>query len=246
MTDDSTTANLNPRLELVRKLLAKAEHPGTSEVERETYRAKAYDIMMQHSIDRAMVDAADHATDDPIVRVDLYVQVPKTYSYEFAIIALRIATAFGGEGFVMQMRDGVHPNIVAYQSDTEQIRQLYTSLVIQATLSLATWYATNVPSWASGTDKFNAKRSFLKGYANGVGDKLQAARKQMTKEAGTGAELVLVDRHKRVLDWVAANTQLKTTTRRYNTHAAGSGFAAGQRADTGQRAAGTGRQAIGS
>ena len=60
------------RLARVRKLLAKAEDTAVTPQEAEAYTAKAAELMASYGIDRAMLAAADPATDVP---ADLVVEL---------------------------------------------------------------------------------------------------------------------------------------------------------------------------
>lgn len=225
------------RLEIIRKLLAKAEAEGTTPEERDSLGAKASELMIKYGIDEAVARAKQtgEVRQERIITRLFELDVPQSYSYEFAYLGLRIAEAFNAKGFLVKGRR-TSAHIVAFESDMALIAELYASLARQCTLNLATWYKRQtMMRWMTGTEKFNAKRGFISGYAHGVRDKLMAARKQAIVEAGNGAELVLVSRQTLVEQHMREAFQLGMSRgRRYDTLSRGAGYSAGQRADIGQ------------
>jgi len=231
------------RAALIKKLLNKAEAKGTSPEERDAYNAKATTLMVQWSIDDATLAGVDATKIEKIVsrRVRLG-DVPKAYAYEYVSIGVWVADALGCRGFYQATADKrTDLLIVGYESDVEYIVQLFTSLALQCTLTLGPWYKEKIREygpWMSGTDKYQAKRSYIRGFARGAEDKLRTVRKSTIDEATSttpGTDLVLVNREKQVDGWVLDNLQIGSGgRRRYHNTGASAGFAAGQRANVGQ------------
>jgi hypothetical protein len=250
----TTPTDQDARAALIKKLLNKAEAKGATDAERDTYNAKATELMVQWSINDAMLAGADATKVEKIVtrRVRL-ADVPKAYAYEYVSIGVWVADALGCRGFYQHTHDKrVDLLVVGYEADVDSIVQLFHSLALQCTLTLGPWYKAKIREhgpWMSGTDKYQAKRSFIRGFARGAEDKLRKVRKTTVDEAvvsAPGTDLVLVDREKKVTDWIAGNMQLGSSgQRRYHNTGTAAGFAAGQRANVGQGTMGGGRAAIG-
>jgi hypothetical protein len=224
-------------------LLAKANASGATPEERDTYSAKAEELMIKYGIEASVIAAK--ATGElkvgKIITKIFEVDVPKSYSHEFAVLGCRVAQALNCKGFLTVMANTKRCQVVGFEADVALVEQLYTSLVRQTTLSLATWYAKQPTHRMSGTDRFNAKRGFISGFATAVDERMQAMRKEAVHEAGHGAELVLVDIRKQVDDWMARNFNLRSSAgRRYDASARGAGFRAGQDANIGQKTVSSG------
>lgn len=247
------TQSAEDRVLLIKKLLAKAEAKGTTEAERDTFNAKATQLMTQWAIDEALL-TGDDRKEDKIVTREFHTDVPKSFSYEYAKIGIQVANALGAHGLFQRTRDGRTVTlVVGYESDLERIGMLIQSLTLQATLALVPWYRRwldDQPTWMTpnGTAKFNAKRSFITGFAAGVKVKLTAVFRATVSSAGHGAELVLVDRTKQVASWMNDNLAIgNARQRRYTQDGHMAGERAGTRADIGQGGVtNTGRPAIGS
>lgn len=233
------TPNSDAKLELIRKLLAKAEAQGTTPEERDALAEKAGDLMIKYGIDEAVARAAatGEVKAEAIVRKTIFVaDVPKSYSFEYAALAAHIAETLGAKGFITTDWDGRKGVVlVGFESDVALVEELYKSLTIQCTLNLASWFRQQSAFIVGGSARWNAKRAFIIGFSNGVADKLRRARKQAVADAGTRTELVLVDRSRALRDWIAAQMQTgKARSRGYDPFASGSGYRAGQQANTGQ------------
>jgi uncharacterized protein DUF2786 len=247
----TTPADQEARALLIKKLLHKAEAKGTTPAEREAFSAKATALMIQWSIDDATLAGVDPARIEKIVRRVIEIDVPASYSYEYVGIGMAVAEALGCRGFYLSSYRSARTKlvIVGYESDLDRVMQLTQSLVVQCTLDLGPWYRSQVERypWMTGTDKFQAKKSFILGFRRGVAAKLQAVKKEVVASAEPGTDLVLVDRSARVDAWVSS--ELKVSDGRARTYRSGSGraagFAAGQRADVGQGSMGGGRTAVG-
>lgn len=242
------------RLVLIKKLLNKAEDKGVTEEERDAYNAKAAKLMLQWGIEDAMLAGVDATRIEKIVikRVKL-ADVPKAYVYEYVSIGVAVADVLGCRGFFQ----GTHDRrtdllLVGFESDVDRISQLFHSLAVQCTLTLGPWYREKIREhghWMNGTDKYQAKRSFIRGFASGVSQKLFVVRKSTIDEATTatpGTDLVLVNREEKVTDWIGEHMTVGSGgRRRYTGDGRSAGYAAGQRADVGQGTMGGGHAAIG-
>lgn len=243
----TTPSDSEARALLIKKLLHKAEAAGTTPEERDAFNAKAAQLMIQWGIDEALIQSADRVKIEQIVQKIFASDAPKSYSFEYALIGVEVANELGCRGLLQKMRDGrTSVLVVGFEGDTERVKQLYTSLVLQCTLVLGPWARVNIAPWATGTDKFNAKRSFIRGFASGVKEQLRAVRRQVVADAAPGTDLVLVDRTKQVTDYIDQTMNIGTTRpRRYTTNGFASGEDAGRRADVGGTKIGTTRKEVG-
>jgi hypothetical protein len=174
--------------------------------------------------------------------------VPASYSHEFAVLGIRIAEVFGAKGFLTKVEGRTLFQAVGFEADLILVAQLYESLARQCTLSLGTWFKQWVNRYGgTGSQRWNAKRGFISGFTTGVKEKLTSIRQVAVQDAGHGAQLVLVDRGKQLDGWLSANVgPLRNGKRRsYDTNARVAGRVAGQRADVGQSSVHSGRREIG-
>lgn len=156
-------------LERVRALLAKAENT-PFEAEAETFTAAAQSLMARHSIDRAMLAAANpgEQTETPIARrvgVDRPYEAPKAALLSSVASANRCRTAWSQNlGFT---------TVVGFADDVTATETLFTSLLLQATRTMTGHGSHRGPAGRSGTRSF--RQSFLLAYATCIGQRLMEA-----------------------------------------------------------------------
>lgn len=234
------------RLVLIKKLLAKAEAKGTTTEEAEAFSAKATDLMVRWSIDDAMIAAADRLHTEKIEKRIIAHNVPVTYSHEFALITYHVAQALGCRPVLTNRGRVVMCIVVGFATDVDRVFQLSHSLTIQATMALGRWYRISVKPWWSGSDKYNAKRSFITGFAEAAGAKIKAVQVKVIQETGHGTEIVLVGRKAEVDRWVQDNMDLRNgRPRRQLVDGLNAGRVEGARANVGGHEVGPSRRAIG-
>ncbi|HEY1915858.1 MAG TPA: DUF2786 domain-containing protein [Streptosporangiaceae bacterium] len=223
-------------LDRVRKLLAKAEAEGVTAAEAEALTAKAAELMARYGIDRALLAAAQPATDQPANRmIDVlnpWAQV-KAHLLGGLVAALRCScvqlprTSGGG---------GTRIHVFGYASDIERTEILYTSLLVQMAHGLI---AAPVPAGARSVRAW--RRSWLLGYVSAVLERVHAAEDRAAAAAGheqaaggKSAALVLADRSLVIRQQCA---QAYPRTRKMRVTYTGSGYrdgyTEGQRADVG-------------
>jgi hypothetical protein len=238
------------KLDVIRKLLAKAEGAATAE-EAETYTAKAVELMARYGVDAALLAAAEPGRDaiGPL-RIDM--QDP--YSAGKARLLGWTASALGCRWVLHGARGGkaTAVTVFGHASDRERVELLYTSLQLQATSQLVRVR----PAWP-GESVAAYRRSWLHGFAVEVHRRLTSAEERAAESAtragsadeGTSVALVLADRRDRVDRAYAAAFPRLGRARR--TALSGSGFEAGaragERADLGRRSGlgSDGRRAVG-
>lgn len=218
-------------------LLAKAENPATTEAEAEAYTAKATEWMARYGIDRALAADSNPANDTP---TDKIVTIPNPRAMVKAQLFFRIAEAMRCKTVRIPHKRGKSDgtqriHIFGYTSDVERAEIMYTSLLLQmmnglAKITTAPW---NVPIKTY-------KRSWGHGFANRVGDRIEAIERQAAQEAtpqtgGRSTALVLADRS-RVVEARKATVYQRTTRSRATFNRSGyqAGTEAGNRADIGQ------------
>ncbi len=231
------SAQCNPVLDKVRKLLAKAEDPAATPHEAEVYTAKAAALMADYGIDQALIAQADPDADpvrDRVVTVDAPYAADKLDL--LGAVATRLGCTVIRTPRTVDGRTVTAGHVFGHASDLDRVEMLYTSLLLQATGQLA---RTPVPAWEH---KAAFRRSWLAGFSAAVGHRLVEAERRARKEAagrfaaaGTSTDLVLADRSAQVDESVRqAYPFLRTARRRSLTGSGGAdGWAAGQRADLG-------------
>lgn len=228
----------------IRKLLLKAEAEGTTLEERETLQEKVADLMAKYKITAAHLAVTDpeRAKEDPIVYV---VGTPigvgaKTYSKEWVRLGIEVAHAFKLVGLLQPTRQPglVDLGVAGHKSDVERALFLWDSLQRQAGFALAAHIAS-IDVWGqfTGMEKYKERRSFIVGFADGVGHRLhQVYRRAVETSETPGTDLVLRDRSTQVTDWVGRNMSVgKSRGRRsYGWGGMDAGAEAARTADIGQ------------
>jgi Protein of unknown function (DUF2786) len=185
-------------LDRVRKLLAKAEHPGTPVEEAQAFSAKASELMAAYAIDQALVEAALDGSGQPSAATPIVreIEVDPPYAMPRAVLldrvgrAHRVRTVIGPDAGSGRRRC----TLVGFPVDLDIVEVLFTSLLLQA--STAMLHAS------ADMDRPKAfRRAFLLAYADVIGARLAAGREQTDAEADRGrpgAALVLADRSGKV------------------------------------------------
>lgn len=181
----------------IRKLLAKAEDPASSQAEAETYTAKAAQLIADYGIDAALLGADAPGSDrvaDRVVTLDPpYAQDKAHLLYDVAVKLRCRAVLRKGSNSEGDTQHSVH--LFGHRSDLDRADLLFTSLLMQSTQRLA---ATVVPPHAH---KAAFRRSWQAGFRMSIARRLAAAeaRAQQTAAArvshdGRSTGLVLADR----------------------------------------------------
>jgi hypothetical protein len=181
-------------LDRVRKLLAKAEHPGTPVEEAQAFSAKASELMAAYAIDQALVEAALPSAATPIVReieVDPPYAMPRAVLLDRVARAHRVRTVIGPDSAGSTGGSGRRRcTLVGFPVDLDVVEVLFTSLLLQASTAMLN----------ASSDLYRPKafrRAFLLGYADAIGARLATVRQETDAAADRGrpgAALVLADR----------------------------------------------------
>jgi hypothetical protein len=226
------------KLDVVRKLLAKAERAATPE-EAASYTDKALRLSARHGIDAAMVDAERLAADDPGADhpAAQRIEVHDPYSAGKARLLAWTADALRCRVVLHQTRGGRvrAVTVVGFAADRARVELLYTSLLLQACAQLV---ALRPPRPGESVAAY--RRSWLHGFGVQVHRRLvEVEQEAADRKDGAGpaaaparTELVLADRSDRVARAFAA--AFPTLDRGRPRTLSGSGYAAG--ASAGERA----------
>ena len=180
-------------LDRVRKLLAKAEHPGTPVEEAQAFSAKASALMAAYAIDQALLEADPHTSSTPVVRqieVDPPYAMPRAVLLDRVARAHRVRVVIGPDGGSGRRQC----SLVGFPIDLEVVEVLFTSLLLQASTAMV-----HASTESSRPRAF--RRAFLLGYAEVIGGRLATVKEETDAEADrgrTGTALVLADRADRV------------------------------------------------
>lgn len=247
-------------LDKIRKILAKAEDPAATPAEAKTYTAKAAALVAAYGIDAALLAEERPGTDrvsSRIVTLDAPYALDKAGLLNGVSLALR-CRAVQRTRYDVEGAKEISMHLFGFESDLARAEVLYTSLLMQATLSVRRCVAPAYESLAA------YRRSWLAGFTSAVVGRLREAeeraqrvaedargpRQRTTDEAATGGRsvaLVLADRSVAVGRAVQEEyPHLQRGQRRQLSGSGGrSGYAAGQRADLGASRIRGGRRQLG-
>ncbi len=171
-------------------LLAKAEST-PFEAEAETFTAGAQSLMARHSIDAALLARPGHdrtggrGTDPQGRRIGI------DNPYEGPKAALLQVVASANRCRMVWSRELGFGTVVGFESDLDGVEVLFTSLLVQATRTLAAAGSRTDPHGGSRTRSF--RQSFLAAFADRIGERLHEATAQEEVAAAdrtNGRELV--------------------------------------------------------
>ncbi|GAA1502497.1 DUF2786 domain-containing protein [Terrabacter terrae] len=169
-------------LSRVRMMLAKAEST-TYEAEAETFTAGAQALMARHSIDAALLaqeSGGRPGRDDPRGR-----RIGIDNPYEGPKAALLHAVASANRCRMVWSKELGFGTVVGFEADLEAVELLFTSLLVQATRTLAVAGSRSDRHGGSRTRSF--RQSFLAAFAHRIGERLQEATAHEEEEAAVAA-----------------------------------------------------------
>jgi len=168
-----TTQDEDRRLATIRSLLAKAEATEFPE-EAESFFAKASELISRWAIDEAMLwDGADREGREQPDELQLVVHAP--YLAQKAVLIGAVAQAHGCRAVRLVAGPGTRSEIVSiigFPSDLRWVETLVTSLLVQLTAAML----ASCPRGLSASASASWRRSFIIGYAEVVGDRLEMDR----------------------------------------------------------------------
>jgi hypothetical protein len=222
-------------LEKVRGLLAKAEST-EFEAEAEVFTAKAQELMAAYSIEMAMLEGR-RAPSDQTEPGSRRISIARPYA-EPKVHLLGVGAEANHCG-VIWTRDDEVAVVFGFDHDLAAVELLYTSLLVQATRAM-TARGSQV-DWSGRNRTRSFRRSFLMGFADRIGWRLEQAAADATvaAEASFGSALlpVLAERKARVA--AAIHRAFPSAGKMRTTSSNLSGWFAGEeaadRADLGNR-----------
>jgi hypothetical protein len=246
-------------LNILQKLMAKAEDSATTMDERNAIVEKMTFLMAKHGIEQAMLNAEQ---DKPEAVISVRFTLNNPYLNPKITLLYGIVKTFGAHGIMAEMSQrkpgryrGLQPapdaktvmQIYGYSSDIEKILMLNGSLNIQMSTALA---GAIKPVHMHGKT-FNS--SFVVGYVDTVVVRVASAYTKAKTDVsssatGNGMELVLKTRTAAIMDAFKLDHphvhRINTTSRATSATAYGAGQFAGRNANIGQTGLGGGRKAI--
>ena len=230
------------KLATIRHLLALAdESSGGTAAERENAAGRAAELMAKYAVTSAMMDAASGRQDDPVEWCTI--EIDTVYPPQKRLLINELAQRLSCKAIQIQTGD---MKVFGHRSDVERLEWLYTSLLVQA-LGMAAHVRDPriVRPHSSQTRAYRSR--WLNGFAVRIGERMDVGRTEAVAEAGSGAELVLVDR-KRAAEAALYAAHPRARSRNV-TISGGDAYAAGKRAgdraDLGQARVAGGRRALG-
>lgn len=228
------------KIDLIAQLLAKAESTTPEEAEALTEHAER--LMLKYGIEQAVINerrANSGKGDETIVKERIV--FTGAYRLEMVNLGASVVNGLGSLRALMSTYKNKEATlyVIGYESDVQQALTLIKSLQVQAMIAVRAWWKLNKGEYAlmPSYDQEAARRSFAKGFGNGAGVRILNNRQQVVQEAGPGTELVMVSRDARV----QAHLDGLPTKAARNRHgkgsgaALGSGYRAGQQANTGEK-----------
>ncbi|GAA0404812.1 hypothetical protein Acor_23600 [Acrocarpospora corrugata] len=180
------------KLELVRKLLAVAEHPGTDPTEAAVYLEKAYAVMAAYGIEQAMLANAGLVADEVS---DLTVTVGNPYQADRRALLAGVASALRCRAIYWRSGRESVVRVVGFGSDLAVVELLFTSLCLQMGSGVLRVRAPE------GGATVSFRKSWMAGFVHRVCERLGEAERRAAADSPSGgrsAELVLVDRRAEV------------------------------------------------
>jgi hypothetical protein len=181
-----TTKINDPVLDRVRALLAQAEST-QYEAEAETFTAKAQQLMTRHAIDMAMVSAGTTRSERPET-----IRIPIDDPYVDAKSMLLGAVATHSRCRSVWHRGYAMSSVIGFAADLDATQTLFTSLLVQAQLSLQ-GASASAPSGTRARSR-GFRSAFLLAYAHRVGQRLHEINRAVVAdaEAETGRSILPV------------------------------------------------------
>jgi hypothetical protein len=227
------TGTAHPKLDKIRKLLAKAEANGTTPEERDALNAKAAAIAAEHGINIAMAASSRPGSDELVLKE---YEIDGDYSREQATLMYWVLEGTGSKCCLT----AAGLTAIGHQCDIDRGEVLFTSLCLQM--------ASSVLNECPGSS-YSVRAGWMTGFTQAIRDRLKAAesKARADAEAEHGKDNVaLVLQSREVAVKAAFKEEFPTVGRSRGRAGSAGGYAAGQRATMGgSSVGGRGRVAIG-
>ena len=187
------------KLDLIAKLLAKAESTTPDEAEALTEHAER--LMVKYGIEQARIDerrGREGRSREGIVQERII--FTGTYSRDMRELGACVALALGAVHPLHAEGAGSVLYLVGHDSDVQQVRTLTASLEVQAMVAMRAWWGRHREVYRpfSESDRRRARSGFLRGFAAGAAGRIRESRRAVIDKAGSGTDLVLASRRDRV------------------------------------------------
>lgn len=216
------------KLDLIAKLLAKAESTTPEEAEALTEHAER--LIVKYGIEQAQIDERrgllGQAQEQIVTERMLFRGV---YARDLREIGIGVARALETvRPLVGEFPPVAALYLVGHVSDVRQAQTLTASLEVQAMVAMREWWLAHRDLYARHRegDRRRARSGFLRGFAVGVMNRIAESRRVALEESSDGTELVLVSRQSRV---DAAVDEMATKAARPRRGADAASFAYGHR-----------------
>lgn len=191
----------NDKLDLIAKLLAKAESTTPEEAEALTEHAER--LMVKYGIEQARLDERrarlGQQHEEIVTERMLFTGV---YTRDIRELGAGVAAALGTLRplYGAQSDNESALYFVGYASDVAQAQVLTSSLQVQAMVAMREWWAAERHRYRpfGETTKKRARSGFIRGFGVGVAERIRESRRVIVEEAGAGTDLVLSSRLERV------------------------------------------------
>ncbi|MGM7698514.1 DUF2786 domain-containing protein [Microbacterium sp. A84] len=189
------------KLDLIAKLLAKAESTTPEEAEALTEHAER--LMVKYGIEQARLDARraqigqtrEEITQERMLFTGVYARDIRELggNVAFALGSIRPMQAeHPGGGMILYF--------VGFTSDVHQAKILTASLQVQAMVAMRAWWAGQRELYRrhSESEKRRARSGFIRGFGIGASQRLRESRRVIIEESSTGTDVVLASRRDQV------------------------------------------------
>ncbi|WP_314427999.1 DUF2786 domain-containing protein [uncultured Microbacterium sp.] len=226
------------KLDLIAKLLAKAESTTPEEAEALTEHAER--LIIKYGIEQAQIDERRGClgqTQEQIVTERMLFR--GVYAKDMREIGIGVARGLGAvRPLLAEYPPIAGLLLVGHPSDIAQVQTLTASLQVQAMVAMRSWWLEHRPFYVGQREgeKRRARSGFLRGFAVGAMSRIEESRRVTVEESGSGTELVLASRRHRVD--AAVDAMHTSRSRRRRAADAGSwshGHRSGRQAQTGGR-----------
>jgi hypothetical protein len=232
------------KLDLIAKLLAKAEQTTPEEAEALTEHAER--LMVKYGIEQARIDERRvrlGQSQEEIVQERIL--FTGAYARDMRELGAGIALALGTvRPMQSEHPDGVLLYFVGFTADVKQAQVLTASLQLQAMVAMRAWWAAERELYHRHTEseRRRARSGFIRGFGVGATARIRESRRVIVEEAGTGTELLLLSRRTRVDAFVEGIATRRARTRQgADAFAYTRGHRSGREANTGEKSVTQGR-----
>lgn len=210
-------------VEKIAKLLAAGNDPMLAPELAEGYLGKAAALMAKHAIEAEELRLAEGGEagegDDEIIVWDMAINVQGGHSPHRVAAFWPVVRAFGADGYQTHQRfkgmgykhDIVHLHVIAQADVIAKIKDFMVimELAMERQAEVVSRAASSASRAAGGHHSLagcKARRGFMRGFGQGIADRLTRSTKEYVAEDGTGSKaLVVANREARVTAYMNAN-----------------------------------------